>query len=169
MSRALSRSISISNCSEPLQHRGIIMCPAHARLTLLIASVRTPSTSCPSSSPRCKCRRGMSEQPCPRGNNARKSAVWLAGGRGVSSRTRRGKTPQEDEKVIHSQAFKLLLAETQHPAAEAGPSPREKAMAFIMIVPEAVLLTDDDNDFQVAFSFSIWFHDTDSPWVLQDQ
>jgi hypothetical protein len=50
--------------------------------------------------------------------------------------------------MIHSKA---LLAETPPPAAEAGPSPRDKAAAFI--VPEAVLPTDDnkDDDFQVTF------------------
>jgi hypothetical protein len=47
--------------------------------------------------------------------------------------------------VIHSKA--LLLAEMPPPAAEQGPSPRDKAAAFI--VPEAVLSTiDEDNDFQ---------------------
>ncbi len=67
---------------------------------------------------------------------------------------------QDDEKVIHSKA--LLLAETPPPAAEAGPSPRDKAAAFI--VPEALLPTDDDedDDFQVTFSFGLWFHCTDS-------
>jgi hypothetical protein len=79
-----SRSIAISNCSEPLQHGVIILCPARARLTLGIASVGTPFSSCPYSSLQCTCRRGMSEQPCLRGNNARKSVVWQAGGRGVS-------------------------------------------------------------------------------------
>jgi hypothetical protein len=39
MSRALSRSIAISNCSEQLKHGVIILCPASARLSLLIASV----------------------------------------------------------------------------------------------------------------------------------
>ena len=65
---------------------------------------------------------------------------------------------QDDEKVIHSKA----LAETPPPAAEAGPSPRDKAAAFI--VPEAVLPTDDDedDDFQVTFSFGLWCHCTDS-------
>jgi hypothetical protein len=55
---------------------------------------------------------------------------------------------QDDEKVIHSKA--LLLAETPPQAAEAGPSPRDKAAAFI--VPEAVLPTydDKDDDFQVT-------------------
>ncbi len=66
---------------------------------------------------------------------------------------------QGDEKVIHSKA--VLLAETPPPAAEAGPSPRDKAAA--LIVPEAVLRTDDDedNDFQVTFGFSLWCHCTD--------
>jgi hypothetical protein len=74
---------------------------------------------------------------------------------GLAGRRKRRvlKERQYDEKVIHSKA--LLLAETQPPAAEAGPSPREKAEAFI--VPEAVLPTDDDNDddFQVTISFSL--------------
>ncbi len=117
--------ISISNCSEPLQHGVIILCPARARLALRIASVGTPFSSCPYSSQQCKCRRGMSEQLCLRGNNARKLVVWQAGGRGVSSR--RGKTTR---KVIHSKA--LLLAETPPPAAEAGPSTLDKAAAFIV-------------------------------------
>ncbi len=66
---------------------------------------------------------------------------------------------RQDEKVIHSKA--LLLAETPPPAAGQGPSPRDKAAAFI--VPEAVLLTnDEDNDFQVTFGFGLWCHDTDS-------
>ncbi len=68
---------------------------------------------------------------------------------------------QDDEKVIHSKA--VLLAETpQPPAAEAGPSPRDKAAAFI--VPEAVLPTDDDDndDFQVTFCFGLWCNCTDS-------
>ncbi len=67
---------------------------------------------------------------------------------------------QDDEKVIHSKA--LLLAETSPPAAEARPSPRDKAAAFI--VPEAELPTDDDgnDDFQVTFSFGLWCHCTDS-------
>jgi hypothetical protein len=39
MSRALSRSIAISNCSEPLHHGVIILCPARAKRTLGIASV----------------------------------------------------------------------------------------------------------------------------------
>ncbi len=70
---------------------------------------------------------------------------------------------QDNEKVIHSKA--LLLAETPPPAAEAGPSLRDKAAAFI--IPEAVPPTDDeDNDFQVTFSFSLWCHDTDSPCGL---
>jgi hypothetical protein len=84
---------TISNCTEPLQHGVIILCPARARLALRIASVLTPFSPCPYSIPQCKgqrARKGMSEQPCLRGNNARKSVVWLAGGRGVSSR--RGKT-----------------------------------------------------------------------------
>ncbi len=59
---------------------------------------------------------------------------------------------QDNEKVIHSKA--LLFAETPPPAAEAGLSLRDKAVAFI--VPEAVLPTDDeDDDFQVIFSFSL--------------
>jgi hypothetical protein len=67
---------------------------------------------------------------------------------------------QDDEKVIHSRA--LLLAETQPPAAEAGPSQRDKAAAFI--VPEARLPTDDDedDDFEVTFGFGLWCHCTDS-------
>jgi hypothetical protein len=67
---------------------------------------------------------------------------------------------QDDEKVIHSKA--LNLAEMPPPAAEAGPSPRDKDAAFI--VPEAVLPSDDDEDgdFQVTFSFSLWCHCTDS-------
>ena len=67
---------------------------------------------------------------------------------------------QDDEKVIHSKA--LLLAETLPPAAEAGPLPRDKTAAFI--VPEAVLPTDDDedDDFQVTFSFGLWCHCSDS-------
>ncbi len=68
---------------------------------------------------------------------------------------------QDDEKVIHSKA--VLLAETPPPpAAEAGPSPRDKADAFV--VPEAVLPTDDDEDdnFQVTFCFGLWCHCTDS-------
>ncbi len=67
---------------------------------------------------------------------------------------------QDDDKVIHSKA--LLLVETQPPAAEAGPSPRNKAAAFI--VPEAVLPSgdDEDDDFQVTFSFGLWCHCTDS-------
>ncbi len=67
---------------------------------------------------------------------------------------------QDDEKVIHSKA--VLLAETPPPAAEAGPSPRDKAEAFI--VPEAVLPTDDyeNDDFQVTFCFGLWCHCTDS-------
>ncbi len=83
----VSRSIAISNCSEPLQHGVIILCPARARLTVHIASVLTPFSLCPYSSPHCKCQRGMSEYPCL---DARKLVVWQAGGRGVSSR--RGKT-----------------------------------------------------------------------------
>ncbi len=95
MSKALSRSIALSDCSEPLQHGVIILCPARAR-----------------------------------------------------------------REVIHSKA--LLLAETPPQAAEVGPSPRDKAVAFI--VPEAVLTTDDDedDDFQVTFSFGLWCHCTDS-------
>ncbi len=79
---------------------------------------------------------------------------------------------QDDEKVIHSKV--LLLAETPPPAeeagpppaAEAGPSPRDKDAAFI--VPVAVLPSDDDedDDFQVKFSISLWFHCTDSPCGL---
>ncbi len=48
------------------------------------------------------------------------------------------------------------------PAAEAGPLPLDKAAAFI--VPEAVLPTDEDedDDFQVTFSFGLWCHCTDS-------
>ncbi len=67
---------------------------------------------------------------------------------------------QYDEQVIHSKA--LLLAETPPPAAEAGPSPRDRDAAFI--VPEAVLPSDDneDDDFQVTFKFGLWFHCTDS-------
>jgi hypothetical protein len=67
---------------------------------------------------------------------------------------------QDDEKVIHSKA--VLLAETPLPAAEAGPSQRDKAAAFI--VPEARLPTDDDedDDFEVAFGFGLWCHCTDS-------
>jgi hypothetical protein len=70
---------------------------------------------------------------------------------------------QDNEKVIHSKALlSLLFEETPPPAAEAGLSLRDKAAAFI--VPEAVLPTDDkDNYFQVTFSFSLWCHDTDSP------
>jgi hypothetical protein len=66
---------------------------------------------------------------------------------------------QDYAKVIHSKA--LLLAETLPPAAEAGPSPQDKA-AFI--VPEAVLPTDDNNynNFQVTFSFGLWCYYTDS-------
>ena len=54
------------------------------------------------------------------------------------------------------------MAETPPPAAEAGPSPRDKAAAFI--VPEAVLTTDEDedDDFQVTFSFDLWCLCTDS-------
>ncbi len=67
---------------------------------------------------------------------------------------------QDDEKVIHSKA--LLSVETPPPAAEAGPSPRDKPAAFI--VPEAVFPTDDDedDDFQVTFSFGLWCQCTDS-------
>ncbi len=66
---------------------------------------------------------------------------------------------QDNEKVIHSKA--LLLAEMPPQAAEAGPSQRDKVAAFI--VPEAVLPTnEEDDDFQVAFSFSLWCHNTDS-------
>jgi hypothetical protein len=66
---------------------------------------------------------------------------------------------QDDEKVIHSKA--LLLAETPPPAAEPAPSPRDKAAA--LIVPEAVLPTDDeDENFQVTLGFSPWCHGTDS-------
>ncbi len=56
----------------------------------------------------------------------------------------------------------MLFAETPPPAAEAGPSPRDKAVAFI--VPEAVLPTDDDedDDFQVRFSFGLWGHGNES-------
>jgi hypothetical protein len=65
---------------------------------------------------------------------------------------------QDDENVINSKAW--LFAETLPPAADAGPSPRDKAATFI--VPEAVLPTDDEDDnFQVIFSFSLWCHDTD--------
>ncbi len=90
----------------------------------------------------------MSEQQFPRGNNARKIG-------GLAGRRKRRvlEERQDDEKVIHSKA--LLLAETLPPAAEAGPSPRDKAVAFI--VPEAVLPTDDneDDDFQVTFCFGL--------------
>ncbi len=54
--------------------------------------------------------------------------------------------------LIHSKA--LLLAETPPPTAEAGPSQRDKASAFIVrdktaafIVLEAVLPTDDERRF----------------------
>jgi hypothetical protein len=74
---------------------------------------------------------------------------------------------QDDEKVIHSKALLLRVAETPplSPAAEVGPSPLDKDAAFI--VPEAVqpvLPSDDDEDdnFQVTFSFSLWCHCTDS-------
>ena len=67
---------------------------------------------------------------------------------------------KDDEKVIHSRA--VLLAETPPPAAEAGPSQRDKAL----IVPEAVLPTDDEDndedDFQVIFGFGLWCHCTDA-------
>jgi hypothetical protein len=71
---------------------------------------------------------------------------------------------QDDEKVIHSNA--LLLAKTPPPAAEAGPSPRDKAAVFV--VPEAVLPSndDEDDDFQVTFTFSLWCHGTDSSYKL---
>ncbi len=85
---------------------------------------------------------------------------------------------KDDEKVIHSKA--RLLAETPPPAAEAGPSQRDKAADFI--VPEAVFPTDDDedDDFEVTFGFGLWCHCTDSAsgwnslrkpriWVQQSQ
>ncbi len=66
---------------------------------------------------------------------------------------------QDDEKVIHSKA--LLLAEIPPPA---GPSPRDKQLPLSFLKAEAVLPTnDEDDDFQVAFCFSLWCHDTDSP------
>ncbi len=66
---------------------------------------------------------------------------------------------QDNKKVIHSKS--LLLAQTPPPAAEPGPSPQDKAAAFI--VPEAVLPTDNKkNYFQITLSFSLWCHDTDS-------
>ncbi len=81
---------------------------------------------------------------------------------GLAGRKKRRvlKERREDEKVIHSKA--LFLAETPPPAAEAGPSPRDKAAPFF--VPEAVLPTDEDedDDFQVAFCFGLRYHCTDS-------
>ena len=62
---------------------------------------------------------------------------------GLAGRRKRHvlKERQDDKKVIHSKALlSLLLAETPPSAAEAGPSPQDKAAAFI--VPEAVLPTD---------------------------
>ncbi len=63
---------------------------------------------------------------------------------GLSGRRKRRvlEEKQDDEKVNHSKA--LLLAETPPPAAGPGPSPRDKAAAFI--VPEAVLPTDNEDD-----------------------
>ncbi len=57
------------------------------------------------------------------------------------------------KKILSSKA--LPLAETPPPAAEVGPLPRDKAAAFV--VPEAVLPTDEDedDDFQVTFSFGL--------------
>jgi hypothetical protein len=65
---------------------------------------------------------------------------------------------RDDEKVIHSKA--LLLAETPPPAAKAGPSPRDKDAAFI--ITGAVFPSDDDedDDFRVTCSFSLWCHCT---------
>jgi hypothetical protein len=76
---------------------------------------------------------------------------------------------QDDEKVIHSRAG--LLAETPTPAAEAGPSPRGKAL----IVPEALLPTEDEDsdedDFQVTFGYGLWCHCTDASrgWYRSSQ
>ncbi len=84
---------------------------------------------------------------------------------GLAGRRRRRalEEREDDEKMIHSKAG--FLAETPTPAAEAGPSPRGKAL----IVPEAVLPTDDEDndedDFQVTFGFGLWYHSTDSASV----
>jgi hypothetical protein len=51
--------------------------------------------------------------------------------------------PRGEARLQEGDPFKGF-AETPPPAAEAGPSPRDKAVAFI--VPEAVLPTDDDED-----------------------
>ncbi len=154
MSKVLSRSIAISNCSEPLQHGVNILCPASARLALKIASEGHTSLRVPIK-PTVQVPKGyvgatVSERkPC-------KKVGGLAGRR----KKRVLEERQDDEKVIQSKA--LLLAETPPPAAEAGPSLRDKAAAFI--VPEAVLQTDDDDDddFQVTISFGLWCHATES-------
>jgi hypothetical protein len=86
--------------------------------------------------------------------------------RGLAGRRKRHvlEERQDNEKVIHP--FKgFALAETPPPAAEAGPLPLDQAVAFI--VPEAVLPTNDEDDnFQVTFSISLWCHDTDSSYGL---
>jgi hypothetical protein len=90
---------------------------------------------------------------------------------GLAGRRRRRalEERQDDEKEIHSRAG--LLAETPTPAAEAGPSPRGKAL----IVPEALLPTEDEDsdedDFQVTFGYGLWCHCTDASrgWYRSSQ
>jgi hypothetical protein len=56
--------------------------------------------------------------------------------------------------VIHSKAS--LLAEPSPLAAAAKPSPRAEAEEQSLDVPEPVLLpTDDEDNFQVQFRFSL--------------
>ncbi len=120
------------NCSEQLQHGVIILCPARARLALRIASVQTPFSFVSLFKPTVEVPKGYVGATVSERKQCKKVD-------GLAGRRKRLvlKERQDDEKVIHTKA--LLLAETPPPAAEPGPSPRDKAAA--LIVPEAVRLT----------------------------
>ena len=67
-----------------------------------------------------------------------------------------------DEKVVGSKS--LLLAETAPaPSPRAAPAERAVPTRRSIVVPEPRDLSpsDDDDDFEVAFRFSVWCHDTD--------
>ncbi len=57
---------------------------------------------------------------------------------------------KDNEKVVHSKA--LLLAETPHPRAV----PSKRAALTGLVLPEARMPSDDDDDFEIAISFSVW-------------
>ena len=151
--KALSMCTRTSNCSAPRQIGVLFRWPAVARRALDMQSARTPSLRL---AIRSRGKHWVGATVSERKHC--KKIGGLAGRRKMRAIEERN----NDEKVVGSKS--LLLAETAPaPSPRAAPAERAVPTRRSIVVPEPRDLSpsDDDDDFEVAFRFSVWCHDTD--------